>query len=41
MQPSRIFWSNSSSVGSMSSQPSGGGFRIFFIFDDISLVIKQ
>ena len=28
--PSLIFWSSSSKVGSMSSQPSGGGFRLLF-----------
>lgn len=30
--PSRIFWSSSSSVGSISSQPSGGGFLLRFTF---------
>ena len=28
--PSRIFWSNSSSVGSINSHPSGGGFLLRF-----------
>lgn len=28
--PSLIFWSSSSSVGSISSQPSGGGFLLLF-----------
>lgn len=42
--PSRIFCSNSSSVGSMSSQPSGGGFRLrrtFGIFDWLALFTKK
>ena len=35
--PSLIFVSSSSSVGSMSSQPSGGRFRLLFTFGIILL----
>ena len=39
--PSLIFWSNSSKVGSISSQPSGGGFLLRRTFGITKLRAKN
>ena len=38
--PSLIFWSSSSSVGSISSHPSGGGFLLLLIFGIITQYVN-